>query len=177
MSGFFVHPSFSMKSYAIRTRGASLRPTRSRFHAHPGVSPPSPHPLVATRATGETDVPPGCSRYIARISKPIGLVLEETSEGLLRVGEIKAGGNAERWNDSAVPANRIAENDQLIAVSGFTRTGAAQVYGETEVTGGEKMVRIVVGAQDKQKRFDVVVSAISSHLAGMDVELEFQRCE
>lgn len=39
------------------------------------------------------------------------------------------------------------------------------------------MVRIMVGGQPANKRFDIVVSAISSHLAGMDVTLEFQRCE
>ena len=51
------------------------------------------------------------------------------------------------------------------------------MYGEIEVRGGEKMVRVVVGSQPQDKRWDIVVSAISSHLAGMLVELEFQRCE
>jgi hypothetical protein len=122
-------------------------------------------------------VPPGCSRYIAKLSKPLGIVLEETKNGRLLVGEVQAGGNAERHNETATADKLIRKGDQIVAVSGFTRAGASQVYGEIEVRGGEKMVRVVVGSQPQDKRWDIVVSAISSHLAGMLVELEFQRCE
>jgi len=71
----------------------------------------------------------------------------------------------------------IRKNDQLVAVSGYARTGQSQVYNDIEVQGGEKMVRIMVGGQPAERRFDIVISAISSHLAGMEVVLEFQRCE
>jgi hypothetical protein len=165
-----------MQSLA-RPRGASIGghgyPRRSKVRGR-----------VVLRAEGQAEgeqeidqIPPGCSRYIAKISKPIGIVLEEGADGNIRVGEIKPGGNAERWNDSAEAASQIRPKDQLVAVSGFTRTGSAQMYGMTEVKGGEKIVRIVVGSQERSKRFDVVVSAIGSHLAGMDCTLEFQRCE
>jgi hypothetical protein len=59
----------------------------------------------------------------------------------------------------------------------LTRFETLASYNEIEVRGGEKMVRIMVGSQPANKRFDIVVSAIGSHLAGMDVTLEFQRCE
>jgi hypothetical protein len=104
-------------------------------------------------------------------------VLEETKDGRLLVGDVQAGGNAERHNEAATADKVIRKGDQIVAVSGFTRAGAGQLYGETEVRGGEKMVRVLVNGQPQEKRWDIVVSAISSHLAGMLVELEFQRCE
>ena len=75
----------------------------------------------------EDPIPPGCSRYTVRICKPLGIVLEETG-GLLRVGDVQAGGNAERHNETASADTIIRKNDQLIAVSGYTRTGQSQVY-------------------------------------------------
>ncbi len=127
-------------------------------------------------APPEDPIPPGCSRYTVRICKPLGIVLEE-SGGLLRVGDVQAGGNAERHNEMASADTIIRKNDQLVAVSGYARTGQSQVYNDIEVRGGEKMVRIMVGGQPAERRFDIVISAISSHLAGMEVVLEFQRCE
>lgn len=158
--------------------------------------------------TEEVDkVPPGCSRYIAKLAKPLGIVLEETKDGRLLVGDVQVGGNAERYNETATADRIIRKGDQIVAVSGFTRAGASQTYGETEVRGGEKMVRVIVMAQPQDKyvsktstcaqlpvgtlpdsltrslthpfarRWDTTVAAISSHLAGMLVELEFQRCE
>lgn len=117
-------------------------------------------------APGSDDdvVPPNCSRYKVKLQKPLGLVLEETPEGI-RVAEIQAGGNAERLGT-------ISKNDQLIATSGFIRT-TQQVYGETTVQGGERMIRLNVRGES----WDTVMAAISSHLAGMEVELEFQRCD
>lgn len=108
-------------------------------------------------------VPPNCSRYKVKLQKPLGLVLEETSEGI-RVAEIQPGGNAERLGI-------ISPRDQLIATSGFIRT-TQQVYGETTVQGGEQMIRLNVRGES----WETVMAAISSHLAGMEVELEFQKC-
>lgn len=108
-------------------------------------------------------IPPNCSRYKVKLQKPLGLVLEETREGI-RVAEVQPGGNAERLG-------MISPRDQLIATSGFIRT-TQQVYGETTVQGGERMIRLNVRGES----WDTVMAAISSHLAGMEVELEFQKC-
>lgn len=111
----------------------------------------------------EDIIPPNCSRYKVKLQKPLGLVLEETADGI-RVAEVQAGGNAERLG-------MISPRDQLIATSGFIRT-TQQVYGETTVQGGERMIRLNVRGQS----WETVMAAISSHLAGMEVELEFQKC-
>jgi hypothetical protein len=112
---------------------------------------------------GDDVIPPNCSRYKVKLQKPLGLVLEETADGI-RVAEVQVGGNAERLG-------MISPRDQLIATSGFIRT-TQQVYGEITVQGGERMIRLNVRGQS----WETVMAAISSHLAGMEVELEFQKC-
>jgi len=104
-------------------------------------------------------------RYKVQIPKPVGLVLEETSSGIIRVAEILPGGNAEK-------TGQITVGDTLVATSGLTRT-TEQYYNEIAVRGGEKLVRI--SAQGA--KFDTIMAAIGSHLAGMEVNLEFQRCD
>lgn len=110
------------------------------------------------------DVPPNCARYTVNISKPLGLVMEETASGFIRVAEILPGGNAER-------IGLIQVGDVLIATSGNVKT-TEQYYGEVRVQGGEKRVRILCRGES----FDTVMAAIGSHLASDLVSLEFQRC-
>ncbi|WPT15014.1 hypothetical protein PSENEW3_00002955 [Picochlorum sp. SENEW3] len=88
-----------------------------------------------------------------------------TASGLIRVAEISETGSAAR-------TGKVSVNDILIATSGIIKT-TEQVYGETVVQGGEKLVRMTVQGQ----KFDTVLAAIGSHLAGMEVEMEFQRCD
>lgn len=134
----------------------------------------------------DDDIPANCSRYKVKLSKPLGLVLEEDRSGAIFVAEVLPGGNAERLG-------LISPRDQLIATSGFIRT-TEQVYGQTVVqgrqsacwrklyaqaddnsffvAGGEQLIRLnCIG-----EKFDTVMAAIGSHLAGMEVELEFQKC-
>lgn len=113
----------------------------------------------------DEDIPPNCMRYKIAIPKPVGLVLEEKSNGDIKVAEIVPGGNADK-------TNQVSVGDMLIATSGLTRT-TEQFYGDVAVRGGETMVRMLVRGQT----FNTVMAAIGSHLAGMNVTLEFQRCE
>lgn len=113
----------------------------------------------------EDEIPPNCARYTVNIPKPLGLVMEETASGLIRVAEILSGGNAER-------TGLIQLGDVLIATSGNVKT-TERYYGEVRVQGGEKRVRILC----KGETFDTVMAAIGSHLASDLVSLEFQRCE
>lgn len=144
---------------------------------HPGLQPRHCRPqtpiqgshvgrLFARSSSSEEDaIPPNCMRYTIKVPKPIGLVLEETASGLIRVAEISESG-------SAAKTGKVSVNDILIATSGIIKT-TEQVYGETVVQGGEKIVRMTVQGQ----KFDTVLAAIGSHLAGMEVEMEFQRCD
>lgn len=144
---------------------------------HPGLHPRHCRPqtpvqgshvcrVFARSSSSEEDaIPPNCMRYTIKVPKPIGLVLEETASGLIRVAEISESG-------SAAKTGKVSVNDILIATSGIIKT-TEQVYGETVVQGGEKIVRMTVQGQ----KFDTVLAAIGSHLAGMEVEMEFQRCD
>jgi hypothetical protein len=121
--------------------------------------------VFASSSSNEDVIPPNCTRYTIKVPKPIGIVLEQTASGLIRVAEISETGSAAR-------TGKVSVNDILIATSGIIKT-TEQVYGETVVQGGEKLVRMTVQGQ----KFDTVLAAIGSHLAGMEVEMEFQRCD
>jgi len=129
-----------------------------------------PHTCQRVRAAGasvdgkEDEIPPNCARYTVNISKPLGLVMEETASGFIRVAEVLPGGNAER-------IGLIQVGDIVIATSGNVKT-TEQYYGDVRVQGGEKRVRILC----KGESFDTVMAAIGSHLASDLVSLEFQRC-
>lgn len=46
--------------------------------------PPVPRPLGASHTPSPThtlQIPPGCARYTVKLSKPLGLILEERPEG------------------------------------------------------------------------------------------------
>jgi hypothetical protein len=79
------------------------------------------------QSSDDDEIPANCSRYKVKISKPLGLVLEEDRSGAIFVAEVLPGGNAERLG-------MISPRDQLIATSGFIRT-TEQVYGQTVVQG------------------------------------------
>ena len=79
------------------------------------------------QSSDDDEIPANCSRYKVKISKPLGLVLEEDRSGAIFVAEVLPGGNAERLGI-------ISPRDQLIATSGFIRT-TEQVYGQTVVQG------------------------------------------
>lgn len=104
-------------------------------------------------------------RYSVTLSKPLGLVLEEKNSGGIFVAEIPAGGNAARLPE-------ISVGDELVATSGYTRT-TEQMYGETIVRGGEKLVRLYC----RGERFETIMASIGSHPAHVPVTLEFQKCE
>ena len=134
-----------VKSSRLAPSRAAIRPGARRLVAISKAE-------QGNKSTEEVDkVPPGCSRYIAKLAKPLGIVLEETKDGRLLVGDVQVGGNAERYNETATADRIIRKGDQIVAVSGFTRAGASQTYGETEVRGGEKMVRVIVMAQPQDK--------------------------
>ena len=134
-----------VKSSRLAPSRAAIRPGARRLVAISKAE-------QGNNSTEEVDkVPPGCSRYIAKLAKPLGIVLEETKDGRLLVGDVQVGGNAERYNETATADRIIRKGDQIVAVSGFTRAGASQTYGETEVRGGEKMVRVIVMAQPQDK--------------------------
>lgn len=112
----------TVQSTRLMRRGTGMRPF-SRPNVR-GIS--SVGAVENESASAEDPVPPGCSRYTVCICKPLGIVLEEAG-GLLRVGDVQAGGNAERHNETATADTIIRKNDQLIAVSGYARTGQSQV--------------------------------------------------
>ena len=118
----------AVQSAHLIQREAGMRPALSRPQKGIGreFSTPTRAQSSPAEVAADEPIPPGCSRYTVRICKPLGIVLEET-DGLLRVGDVQAGGNAERHNETANADSIIRTNDQLIAVSGYTRTGQAQV--------------------------------------------------
>eukprot|EP00884_Botryococcus_braunii_P002921 jgi/Botrbrau1/1262/Bobra.0163s0055.1 len=123
-------------------------------------------PETSSAGDNEEDQPPkGCARYNVTLSKPLGLILEETRNGGIVVAEISEGGNAAR-------EGQIQVGDELIATSGITYT-TEQTYGETNVKGGEQVIRLLCRGED----FKTVMAAISSHPAHIKVRLEFQRCD
>lgn len=150
-----IHPGHGFRLQAPTGRGRVVIPRHERhvFRA------------FASSSSDEDVIPPNCIRYTIKVPKPIGIVLEQTASGLIRVAEISETGSAAR-------TGKVSVNDILIATSGIIKT-TEQVYGETVVQGGEKLVRMTVQGQ----KFDTVLAAIGSHLAGMEVEMEFQRCD
>jgi len=97
------------------------------------------------------------------LQKPLGVVLEESKDGIY-VAEVQRGGNAERNGE-------INVGDMLISTSAWITTNE-QTYGETRVPGGEERVKMAVRGQS----FDSVMAAIGTHKAHQEVTLEFQRC-
>jgi predicted metalloprotease with PDZ domain len=80
-------------------------------------------------------IPEGCSRYTFKLSRPLGLVLEEQGDQIV-VGEVQAGGLAERQGE-------IQQGDILISTSGITFTAESE-YGGAKVKSGEKRVTLNV---------------------------------
>lgn len=98
------------------------------------------------------------------LSKPLGLVLEMNEKtGNVIVAQVQEGGNAEK-------SGMVKEGDILVSTTGYTRT-TEQVYGETRVQGGERVVRLTVRGES----FDTVLAAIGSHPASIPVTLELRR--
>ncbi|KAL6762694.1 hypothetical protein V8C86DRAFT_2513596 [Haematococcus lacustris] len=132
--------------------------------------------VIPTKATkcstnGVTDslaqeVPPGCSRYTVKLTKPMGLVLQQDTKTLaITIADIKPDGSA------AKAPERMCVGDQLIATSGVTYDREAD-YG-VMVKMGQKVVRLMVQGET----FKTVSAAIGSHPGHIPVTLEFQRCE
>mmetsp|Transcript_15930 Transcript_15930/g.34534 ORF Transcript_15930/g.34534 Transcript_15930/m.34534 type:complete len:191 (+) Transcript_15930:68-640(+) len=110
-------------------------------------------------------IPPGCRRYQVSLSRPLGLLLEEKKNGEIYVAEIVP-------DSSAARSGVISVGDILISTSAHVTT-SMQVYGETEVPGGEQKVRLNV----RGEKFETVMAAIGTHKGALQVELEFQQCE
>ncbi|KAF8068450.1 Mpp7 [Scenedesmus sp. PABB004] len=129
---------------------------------------------VAARASapapgGEPDddqpVPPGCSRYVVELKKPLGIVLEQDkATGVITVADVAPDGSAAR-------TGLVAIGDQLIATSGITY-GSEEDYGGVTVKKGQRVVRV----STRGASFKTVSAAIGSHPGHMEVKLEFQRC-
>jgi C-terminal processing protease CtpA/Prc len=118
----------------------------------------SDQPLSEEQTNSRTDC------FSVKLSKPLGLVLEmNEATGNVTVVEIQPGGNAEK-------SGMILEGDVLVSTTGYTRT-TEQVYGETTVRGGERIVRLTVRGES----FDTVLAAIGSHPASIPVTLELRR--
>uniref|UniRef100_A0A7S1J6Z2 PDZ domain-containing protein n=1 Tax=Eutreptiella gymnastica TaxID=73025 RepID=A0A7S1J6Z2_9EUGL len=172
--GMFAVPVTSTPITAIpRPMGMAPTPAGAapRASAWVGVAPVA-RPSAALRAeptsgsSADADfVLPGCMRYKVTLKKPMGLVLEEDTNGGIWVAEIVPEGNADK--DGTVKVG-----DQLIATSAVVRTTEAK-YGEATVYGGEQRVRVPVLGE----KFDTIMAAISTNPASQPPTLELQRCE
>lgn len=136
----------------------TTRTIKRIVNANVDANDQSPKPLSEEQTNSRTDC------FSVTLSKPLGLVLEmNQTTGNVTVVEIQAGGNAEK-------SGMIMEGDVLVSTTGYTRT-TEQVYGETTVRGGERIVRLTVRGES----FDTVLAAIGSHPASIPVTLEFRR--
>ena len=116
-------PSVRMSfSYSSRPRLAPVA-ARSRLARSTAVRAQQQEVQVASSSSTSSidSPPPGCSRYTVSLTKPLGLVLEQQTEGgPIVVAEITHDG-------AAAKTGLVSVGDQLIATSGVTVRGERSV--------------------------------------------------
>ncbi|KAG6550617.1 hypothetical protein Mapa_007870 [Marchantia paleacea] len=119
----------------------------------------------ASSAEGSDLPPPGCSRVMVELGRPLGIAFEETKIGTIVVGEVISGGNAQN-------SGLVEVGDQLIATSAVVYSDTDEYQGVT-VRKGMQVVRLNV----RGEKFETVMAAIGTHPAYIKVVLELQKCQ